>query len=76
MPIPKTQYVKTQTLAAARNRQRRWSSTVVILPQKAVWKEALRRAHGNARLLQTVAPNSVIVWNSEDQKARLRGKVA
>jgi hypothetical protein len=76
MPIRKDYQV--HALAAARRPKRsaqRAEVVQLIAPEKPVWTEALRRAQGDPKRLQTVAPNSVIVWNSEAQKRELRGKV-
>lgn len=77
MPI-RNEY-KVHSLAAAKRAKapKRQAQTMqVILPEMAVWKEAKRRARGDTGRLQVIARNTVIVWNSPEQKRALMGKVA
>jgi hypothetical protein len=74
MPITNKSEFQVHSLAAAKRirRARQRAQTIeIIVPEKHVWQEALSRAQGDPMRLQTVAPNSVIVWNSPAQRAEL-----
>lgn len=76
--MPTRKNYQVHQLAAAKRSRRapQMAETIeVITPDKALWKEALKRAQGDPQRLQTIAHNSVIVWNNELQRARLMRRV-